>query len=51
VVVEEETELILVTEVESWLFMDQLTADQAAVPTILVEKDQTRQIISSISFF
>lgn len=40
-VVEEETELILVTEVESWLFMDQLTADQAAVPTILVEKDET----------
>ncbi|MCT4781888.1 MULTISPECIES: hypothetical protein [Exiguobacterium] len=33
--------MILVTEVEQWLFMDQLTADQAAVPTILVEKDQS----------
>jgi len=31
--------LILVSQVETWLFMDQNRADAADVPTILVEKD------------
>lgn len=37
----EETKLIMMTEVESWLFMDRQRADAAATPTILVEKDAT----------
>lgn len=31
--------MILVSQVETWLFMDQHRADTADVPTILVEKD------------
>ncbi|UTT41946.1 hypothetical protein [Exiguobacterium aurantiacum] len=31
--------MILVTQVETWLFMDRDRADAAEVPTILVEKD------------
>ncbi|MCC5892386.1 hypothetical protein [Exiguobacterium sp.] len=33
--------MILIAEVEHWLFMDRHAADLADVPTILVEKDQT----------
>lgn len=35
----EEESLILVSEVENWLFMKQSQADAAETPTILVEKD------------
>lgn len=36
---EEEGVLILVVDVEKWLFVDKEHADEARIPTILVEKD------------
>ena len=35
----EEDSLIIVVDVEKWLFVHKKEADEASIPTILVEKD------------